>query len=129
MVDCLTDLGTRTGIPVFYIGFLLAPLASNASELFSSMALAAKKDKASITAALQQCLGACIMNNTLGLAVFLALIYFKVCLCTTLRATHTLSPSIPLSELICTVCLRTILCATCSLSLYFPSLSPTLSPN
>ena len=35
MVDCLTDLGTRTGIPVFYIGFLLAPLASNASELFS----------------------------------------------------------------------------------------------
>merc|ERR1711865_740409 len=52
-------------------------MASNGSELVSSMAMAAKKDKTSITAALQQCLGACIMNNTLGLAVFLALVHFQ----------------------------------------------------
>eukprot|EP01050_Picozoa_sp_SAG11_P006177 SAG11_NODE_469_length_9207_cov_5.391744_3_plen_336_part_00 len=77
MVDCLGDLATRTGIPTFYVSFLLAPLASNASELLSSMKMAEKKDEESITAAMQQCLGACIMNNTLGLFTFMALIYFQ----------------------------------------------------
>eukprot|EP01051_Picozoa_sp_SAG22_P004703 SAG22_NODE_259_length_13477_cov_10.020407_13_plen_496_part_00 len=56
MVDCLSALGARTGVPVFYVSFLLAPLASNASELSSSMKMAEKKDKVSITASLQQCL-------------------------------------------------------------------------
>merc|ERR550537_839362 len=33
MVDVLGELGDRTGVPAFYVSFVLAPLASNASEL------------------------------------------------------------------------------------------------
>ena len=31
-VDVLNEIGVRTGIPAFYVSFVLAPLASNASE-------------------------------------------------------------------------------------------------
>lgn len=33
MVDVLAEVGTRLNIPAFYISFVLAPLASNASEV------------------------------------------------------------------------------------------------
>ena len=36
MCDVLAELGTRTGIPSFYVAFVLAPLASNASEVVAS---------------------------------------------------------------------------------------------
>ena len=35
MVDCLGALGDRTGIPPFYVSFVLAPLASNGTEVRS----------------------------------------------------------------------------------------------
>jgi len=77
MVDCLSAWGTRTGIPAFYISFVLAPLASNASELLSAYTYAAKKSKKSITTALSTLVGAACMNNTFCLAIFLGLIYFR----------------------------------------------------
>jgi Ca2+/Na+ antiporter len=33
MVDVLAEIGAKTGVPPFYVSFILAPLASNASEL------------------------------------------------------------------------------------------------
>jgi len=77
MVDVLSEWGVRTGIPAFYISFVLAPLASNASELLSAYTYAAKKSSKSITTALSTLIGAAIMNNTFCLAIFFALIYFK----------------------------------------------------
>jgi len=77
MVDVLSEWGVRTGIPAFYISFVLAPLASNASELLSAYTYAAKKSSKSITTALSTLVGAAIMNNTFCLAIFFALIYFK----------------------------------------------------
>merc|ERR1711920_86619 len=76
-VDCLTVWGTRTGIPTFYISFVVAPFASNASELLSAYSLAAKKTQTSITASLSTLIGAACMNNTFCLAIFFALIWAK----------------------------------------------------
>merc|ERR1712139_619285 len=76
-VDCLTAWGDRLGIPTFYISFVVAPFASNASELLSAYAYAAKKTKSSITTSLSTLIGAACMNNTFVLAIFFALVYFK----------------------------------------------------
>merc|ERR1711935_1085239 len=65
------------GIPAFYVSFLLAPLASNASELLASMYYAGKKTQTSITISFAALEGAACMNNTFCLAIFMGLIYFK----------------------------------------------------
>mmetsp|Transcript_67505 Transcript_67505/g.162019 ORF Transcript_67505/g.162019 Transcript_67505/m.162019 type:complete len:592 (+) Transcript_67505:178-1953(+) len=75
MVDVLAEVGVRTGVPAFYISFILAPLASNASELVSALNYASKKTQASVTISLSTLVGAACMNNTFCLGIFYALIY------------------------------------------------------
>mmetsp|Transcript_79052 Transcript_79052/g.235562 ORF Transcript_79052/g.235562 Transcript_79052/m.235562 type:complete len:527 (+) Transcript_79052:74-1654(+) len=77
MVDILSEWGVRLGISPFYISFILAPFASNASELLSAYTYAVKKSTKSMTTSLSTLIGAACMNNTFCLAVFLALVYFK----------------------------------------------------
>jgi len=77
MTDVLGELGTRTGIKPFYVSFVIAPLASNASELIASYSYALKKTPKSISIALQALQGAACMNNTFCLSIFMALIYFQ----------------------------------------------------
>jgi len=77
MVDVMGALGDFIGISGFYVSFVLAPLASNASELIAALAFASKKTKDSITTSLSTLLGAACMNNTFCLAIFLALIVFR----------------------------------------------------
>merc|ERR1711871_1474158 len=77
MVDVLSSLGERIGVPAFYVAFVLAPIASNASELVAAISYAKKKTRDSACDAVTQCLGAGSMNNTFCLAIFLALIYFQ----------------------------------------------------
>lgn len=77
MVDCLSEVGNRTGIPAFYIAFVVAPLASNATELIAAYNYSLKKTPTSITVSLTTLEGAAIMNNTFVLGVFMALVYFK----------------------------------------------------
>jgi len=77
MVDILSDWGRRLGISPFYISFILAPFASNASELLSAYNYAVKKSSKTMTTALSTLIGAACMNNTFCLAIFLALVYFK----------------------------------------------------
>lgn len=77
MVDVLSAVGDKMGVQPFYVSFVLAPLASNASELLASYNYALKKTKASITISFSALLGAAIMNNTFCLAIFLALVFFK----------------------------------------------------
>ena len=62
-------------ISPFYISFVLAPLASNASELLAAYKFAAKKTRATVTVSLSQLEGAAIMNNTFCLGIFLFLIW------------------------------------------------------
>lgn len=77
MTDVLAAIGGNLGISPFYVSFVLAPIASNASELTASLNFASKKTKKSITTSLDQLLGAGCCNNTFCLGVFLALIYFQ----------------------------------------------------
>jgi len=77
MTDVLSELGNRTGIPPFYVSFVVAPLASNASELITSYTYALKKTQKSISISLQALQGAACMNNTFCLAIFMALVFFQ----------------------------------------------------
>lgn len=70
MVDLLGTMGEKADIPAFYISFLIAPLASNASELVSAMKLASKKTQSSMKESLSTLCGAAIMNNTFCLSIF-----------------------------------------------------------
>lgn len=70
MCDLLGTMGDKADIPPFYISFLIAPLASNASELVSAMTLAAKKTEKSMRQSLSTLCGAAIMNNTFCLSIF-----------------------------------------------------------
>lgn len=77
LTDVFSELGERMNISAFYVSFVLAPLASNGSELGAAYTLASRKTVAKATAGVSQLLGAGAMNNTMCLGVFLALIYFK----------------------------------------------------
>jgi Ca2+/H+ antiporter len=77
MVDVLAEIGVRTNISAFYISFVLAPLASNASELLAAYNYAAKRTSKTMTTSLVQLEGAACMNNTFCLAIFYGLIYFR----------------------------------------------------
>jgi Ca2+/H+ antiporter len=75
MVDVLNELGTRTNIPQFYVAFVLAPLASNASEVIASYNYAQKKTSKSMAISLSALQGACCMNNTFVLGIFMICVY------------------------------------------------------
>jgi len=75
MVDVLSSLGNLLTIPPFYVAFVLAPVASNASELIASIAYAKKKSQKTITISLAALEGAACMNNTFCLFIFLCLIF------------------------------------------------------
>jgi len=74
MVDVMSELGNRMTIPPFYVAFVLAPVASNASELIASINYAKKKTKKTITISLSTLEGAATMNNSFCLGLFLILI-------------------------------------------------------
>lgn len=77
MVDVFSGIGNALGLGSFYTAFVLAPLASNASEIIASYSYALKKTRATITISLAALQGAACMNNTFCLGIFLALVYFK----------------------------------------------------
>jgi len=73
----LSSIGARTGIPAFYVAFVLAPLASNASELIAAYNYASKKTPSSIGISLATLEGAGIMNNTFCLGIFFLIIFIN----------------------------------------------------
>eukprot|EP00123_Amoebidium_parasiticum_P001141 comp12181_c0_seq1/m.6937 comp12181_c0_seq1/g.6937 ORF comp12181_c0_seq1/g.6937 comp12181_c0_seq1/m.6937 type:complete len:583 (-) comp12181_c0_seq1:478-2226(-) len=77
MCDVLNDIGRRLNVPAFYISFVLAPLASNASELLATCNYAFKKTQKTITISFSTLLGAAVMNNTFCLGIFLLLIFAR----------------------------------------------------
>jgi Ca2+/H+ antiporter len=76
-VEVLNEIGKRTGIPSFYISFILAPIASNASELVATYKYGCKKTISSMAIALSTLEGAACMNNTFCLLIFYALIWWQ----------------------------------------------------
>lgn len=76
-VDVLAAIGNDLNVNPFYVSFILAPLASNASELVSSYNYAKKKTRNTITISLNTLEGAAVMNNTFCLGIFLGLVYYQ----------------------------------------------------
>lgn len=74
-VSVLNELGHRMHISPFYVSFVLAPLASNASELLAAYRYAKKKTIGTMTISLETLLGAAVMNNTFCLSIFYLLIW------------------------------------------------------
>merc|ERR1719453_1462948 len=77
MVDVLGNIGKRINVSSFYVAFVLAPLASNASELIAAYHYAQKKTSKAMAISFSSLEGAACMNNTFCLGIFLALVYFK----------------------------------------------------
>ena len=59
---------SQVSVPPFYVAFILAPLASHASECIASYSYAAKKTKRTITVSLAALEGAPCMDTTLCLS-------------------------------------------------------------
>jgi Ca2+/Na+ antiporter len=62
MVDVLAEIAAKSGVPAFYVAFVIAPMISNASEIISSVMQAAKKRRANIDVTYSQLIGAATMN-------------------------------------------------------------------
>ena len=77
MVDVMQEIAVRANMSPFYVSFILAPIASNASEFIASRYYALKKTSNSITVSLTALEGAASMNNTFCLSIFMGLLYFR----------------------------------------------------
>jgi len=77
MVDVMQEIAVKAQIPPFYVSFVLAPLASNSSEVVASMFYAAKKTRKTMTVSLSALEGAACMNNTFCLCIFMGIIYTR----------------------------------------------------
>lgn len=77
MCDNLGTIGKMAHVKPFFVSFVLAPLASNASELVAAMRLASKKTISSMENSLNSLLGAACMNNTFCLSIFMFLIIYQ----------------------------------------------------
>eukprot|EP00741_Cyanophora_paradoxa_P001378 tig00000480_g1334.t1 len=77
MVDSISQFATEMKLSPFFVAFIVAPTASNASELIASCIFAAKKTKKSISLTYGSLYGAATMNNTLCLGIFLFMVWFR----------------------------------------------------
>ncbi|XP_062218736.1 sodium/calcium exchanger NCL2-like [Phragmites australis] len=77
LVDAVHNFSNATSIPSFFISFIAMPLATNSSEAVSAIIFASRKKQRTLSLTFSEIYGAVTMNNTLCLAVFLALIYMR----------------------------------------------------
>ncbi|CAM6118451.1 unnamed protein product [Calypogeia fissa] len=76
-IDAIGNFSTVTGISPFFISFVATPMATSSSEAISSFLFAMRKKKRNMSMTYSQIYGAVTMNNTLCLAVFLAIVYAR----------------------------------------------------
>ncbi|PUZ74891.1 hypothetical protein GQ55_1G102500 [Panicum hallii var. hallii] len=77
LVDAVHNFSNATSIPSFFISFIAMPLATNSSEAVSAIIFASRKKQRTLSLTFSEVYGAVTMNNTLCLAVFLALVYVR----------------------------------------------------
>lgn len=75
LVDAVNAFSSASNIPSFFISFVLLPLASNSSEAVSSIMFSARKKKENMSLTYSQIYGGVTMNSTMGLGIFLAVVY------------------------------------------------------
>jgi Ca2+/H+ antiporter len=76
-VEVLTEISKRANVNPFFVSFLLAPLASNASEVIAAYSYSLRKTRKTMGVAFTTLEGAAVMNNTYCLAIFLGIVYFR----------------------------------------------------
>ncbi|KAF3333288.1 Sodium/calcium exchanger protein [Carex littledalei] len=77
LVDTVHNFSQATSIPSFFISFIAMPLATNSSEAVSAIIFASRKKQKTSSLTFSEIYGGATMNNTLCLAVFLALVYVR----------------------------------------------------
>nr|CAD1822234.1 unnamed protein product [Ananas comosus var. bracteatus] len=77
LVDAVHNFSNATKIPSFFISFIAMPLATNSSEAVSAIIFASRKKQRTSSLTFSEIYGGVTMNNTLCLAVFLALVYLR----------------------------------------------------
>ncbi|KAL2649699.1 hypothetical protein R1flu_017827 [Riccia fluitans] len=77
LVGAIGNFSKKSGISPFFISFVATPMATNSSEAISSILFALKKKKKNISMTYSQIYGGVTMNNTMCLAIFLAVVYYR----------------------------------------------------
>ena len=77
MVSVIGVFSDTIGVSSFFVSFIVTPIASNASEIYSSLLFANKKTKEGISMGFSALYGAACMNNTFVLCIFCALVFFR----------------------------------------------------
>jgi len=77
MVEAVSNFSTASGIPAFFVAFVVTPFASNSSELVSSLKFAAAKKTKNLSLTFSQVYGAVTMNNTMCLGLFLLVVWLQ----------------------------------------------------
>ena len=77
LVNTIGRFGKNINVSSFFISMVAVPIASNASELISSVLFARRKRKKELSLIYSMLYGGVVMNNALCLGVFLLLLYSK----------------------------------------------------
>ncbi|KAH7658100.1 EF-hand-containing protein [Dioscorea alata] len=77
LVGAVDNFSLATNIPSFFISFIAMPLATNSSEAVSALIFASRKKQRTSSLTFSEIYGGVTMNNTLCLAIFLALVYIR----------------------------------------------------
>ncbi|XP_073287245.1 sodium/calcium exchanger NCL2-like [Primulina huaijiensis] len=77
LVHSVRAFSKAANLPSFFIAFIFIPLASNARLAVSAITEARRKKLHTTSLALSEIYGTVFMNNILGLAVLLSLIYYR----------------------------------------------------
>ncbi|KAF5197852.1 Sodium/calcium exchanger NCL2 [Thalictrum thalictroides] len=77
LVASVQQISKAAGIPSFFVSFVLIPLATNTRRARAIIASANKKKRRTTFLAFSEIYGSAFMNNTLGLSLLLAIVYFR----------------------------------------------------
>jgi len=77
MVSVIGTFSDTINVSSFYVSFIVTPIASNASEIYSALVFARKKTTEGVSMGFSALYGAACMNNTFVLCIFCALVFFR----------------------------------------------------
>ncbi|KAI8567924.1 hypothetical protein RHMOL_Rhmol02G0158800 [Rhododendron molle] len=77
LMEAVADFATAANISSFAVSYVVIPLALNYRQALSTITSARKKTQKAVSLTLSEVYGAVFMNNMMGLAMFLALVYIR----------------------------------------------------
>ncbi|XP_059663885.1 sodium/calcium exchanger NCL2-like [Cornus florida] len=77
LIETVSDFSTSANISSFYVSYVVIPLAMNYRMAMGTIKSARQKTQKAISLTLSEIYGGVFMNNMMGLAMFLALVYIR----------------------------------------------------